>query len=101
MMRRQNSGLRIQNSELKMALVVGLLFLPLLFAQPEDPPTAAASVPAAKPARPVKPGVKTPGVQIPTAELKPEAVFEVPGSPDWQAVGEDAMWVSNKPKDSV
>jgi virginiamycin B lyase len=53
-----------------------------------------------KPAHPVKPGVKKPGVQIPIAELKPDAVFETPGSPDWLAVG-DNVWVSNKPKNSV
>src|SRR5882724_2222440 len=49
---------------------------------------------------PVKPGVKTPGVQIPMTSLKPEAVFEVPGTPDWIAIG-DAVWISNKPKNSV
>jgi virginiamycin B lyase len=47
-----------------------------------------------------KPGVKAPGIQIPMAALKPDAVFEVPGSPDWIAVG-DSMWISNKPKNSV
>ena len=47
-----------------------------------------------------KPGVKAPGVQIPITTLKPEAVFEVPGSPDWIAVG-DAVLISNKPKNSV
>src|SRR5579864_3411783 len=47
-----------------------------------------------------KPGVKTPGVKIPMASLKPEAVFEVPGAPDWIAVGE-SVWISNEPKDSV
>jgi virginiamycin B lyase len=49
---------------------------------------------------PAKPGVKTPGVQIPIASLKPDAVFEVPGTPDWIAVG-DSVWISNKPKNSV
>ena len=34
------------------------------------------------------------------ASLKPETVFEVPGSPDWIAVG-DAVWISNKPKNSI
>jgi len=51
-------------------------------------------------AKPVKTGVKTPGVQIPIASLKPDAVFPVPGAPDWMAVGE-SVWVSNKPKNSV
>ena len=52
------------------------------------------------PASPPKPGVKTPGVKIPIERLKPDAVFAVPGAPDWIAVDE-SVWVSNKPKDSV
>jgi len=47
-----------------------------------------------------KPGVKTPGVQIPMTLLKPEAVFDIPGSPDWIAVDE-SVWISNMPKNSV
>jgi virginiamycin B lyase len=53
-----------------------------------------------KPADPPKPGVTTPGVQMPIERLKPDAVFPVPGSPDWIAVDE-AVWISNKPRDSV
>ncbi len=34
------------------------------------------------------------------ARLKPEAVFPVPGAPDWIAV-DDAVWVSNAPGDNV
>lgn len=49
---------------------------------------------------PPKPGVKTAGVKIPIERLKPDAVFPVPGAPDWIAVDE-AVWVSNKPKGSV
>src|SRR5712692_8447575 len=55
---------------------------------------------AQRPAFPAKTGVKTPGVQIPIAKLKTEAVFAVPGAPDWMAVDEH-VWVSNEPKDSV
>ena len=53
--------------------------------------------------RPPKPGVKTPGVKIPIEKLKPEAVYVVPGSPDWLAVDPIAKytWVSNEPKDTV
>jgi virginiamycin B lyase len=47
-----------------------------------------------------KAGVKVPGIQIPMVSLKPDAIFEVPGSPDWIAVG-DSVWISNKPKNSV
>ena len=49
---------------------------------------------------PPKPGVKGPGVKVPIERLKPDAVFEVPGSPDWIAVDE-AVWISNRPKDTV
>jgi virginiamycin B lyase len=54
----------------------------------------------AQSARPAKPGVKTPGVKIPIERLKPDAVFDVPGAPDWIAV-DRAVWISNKPKNSV
>ena len=47
-----------------------------------------------------KPGVKTPGVQIPLAKLVPEVKFELGGSPDWIAIDKD-VWVSNKPKNTV
>src|SRR6266536_1997955 len=47
-----------------------------------------------------RPGVKAPGVKIPIERLVPDAVFDVPGAPDWIAVDE-AVWVSNKPKDSI
>ncbi len=68
------------------------LYLPALM--------AIATVLCGQEKPPAKPGVKTPGVKIPIASLKPEAVFEVPGTPDWIAVG-DAVWISNKPKNSV
>jgi virginiamycin B lyase len=47
-----------------------------------------------------RPGVKTAGVKIPIERLKPDAVFAVPGTPDWLAIDE-AVWVSNKPRDSI
>jgi virginiamycin B lyase len=53
--------------------------------------------------RPPKPGVTTPGINIPIERLKPEAVYPVPGSPDWLAIDpiDHAVWVSNEPRDSV
>src|SRR5579871_773791 len=50
--------------------------------------------------KPSRPGVKTPGVQIPMASLKPEATFDIPGAPDWMAIG-DSVWISNSPKNTV
>jgi YVTN family beta-propeller protein len=45
--------------------------------------------------------VKTPGVQRDMSTLTPMAVFPVEGVPDWQVVTEDAVWVSNGPKNSL
>jgi virginiamycin B lyase len=50
--------------------------------------------------RKTPPGVQNPGIRIPIARLKPDAVFPVGGVPDWLAI-DSHVWVSNKPKDSV
>ena len=55
---------------------------------------------APKPARPPRPGVKATNVRVAVTALKPEAVFEVPGAPDWIAIDE-SVWVSNYPKNTV
>jgi virginiamycin B lyase len=55
---------------------------------------------APKPPLPPKPGVKTPKVLDAITALKPEAVFDVPGVPDWIAIDE-SVWVSNYPKNTV
>jgi virginiamycin B lyase len=70
-----------------------MLKLPLVLA-------AAVLLAQAQPPEPHKPGVATPGVQVPLDRLKPEAIYAVPGAPDWIAIG-DEVWVSNKPKDSL
>jgi virginiamycin B lyase len=57
--------------------------------------------PPKKMQRPPRPGIKEPGVQSPMTDLKPDAVFPVPGVPDWQVVTADAVWVSNGPKNTV
>jgi virginiamycin B lyase len=74
-----------------------LVIAPIFAQQPAPPPVTTTSQ---RPARPPKPGVKTPGVQIPFASLKPDYEFPVPGAPDWIAVGE-SVWISNSPKNNV
>ena len=69
------------------------------FAAENAPPPKPVA--PAKSAPPVRPGVKTPGVQAPMSTLKPDAVFPVEGTPDWLAVDKDSVWVSNKPKNTV
>jgi len=63
-------------------------------------PIAAISFFQTKPTRPPRPGVKTPGVRVPITALKPDAVFEVPGAPDWIAIDE-SVWISNEPRNTV
>ncbi len=55
---------------------------------------------SAQTTKPIKAnGVK--GVQIPIARLKPDHIFDIPGKPDWIAIGENTIWVSNSPKNTV
>ena len=51
-------------------------------------------------ARRPRPGVSKPGVKIPIERLVPDAVFPVPGAPDWIGI-DQSVWISNRPKDSV
>jgi virginiamycin B lyase len=63
----------------------------------------AAAMPArqnAPPATTPRLGLSTPGVTIPAEKLEPIAVFDIPGAPDWMAVGEQ-IWISNSPKNIV
>jgi virginiamycin B lyase len=50
---------------------------------------------------PPRPGVSTPGVKREIAGVKPLAVFETGGTPDWQVLTDDAVWVANGPLDSI
>lgn len=67
---------------------------------------AAAPAPAKQDAkqrakRPPRPGVSTPGVKRDMEAIKPIAVFPVEGTPDWQVVTTDAVWVANGPKNTI
>jgi YVTN family beta-propeller protein len=62
---------------------------------------AFAQQPPAKKGRPNRPGVSTPGVKREMAAIQPAAVFPVEGTPDWQVMTEDAVWVTNGPKNTV
>jgi virginiamycin B lyase len=68
---------------------------------PPVEPAPAPTVPATRPQRPPRPGVGTPGVKRDITAIKPIAVFPVEGVPDWQVVTEDAVWVSNGPKNTI
>ena len=65
-----------------------------------DPARDGHQPPTTQAARPRRPGVTTPGVRIPITKLKPEAIYDVPGAPDWMAIDKE-VWVSNSPKHNV
>jgi hypothetical protein len=60
----------------------------LLGAQEATPP------PPPKRVRIVRPGVNTPGVSRSMTDIKKEAEFKIPGSPDWSVVTADSLWVT-------
>src|SRR5277367_1306667 len=63
-----------------MRLLIGLIAI-FCMAMADDKAPKSANRKGPSPAP--KPGIKTPGVQIPFAHLKPEAEFEIPGKPEW------------------
>jgi YVTN family beta-propeller protein len=89
------------------ALVTGLAMAGCLWMlAAQDPPGQTAQPPAdaakkQRPRRPPPPGVTTPGVKREMTAIKPDAVFPIEGTPDWQVLTEDGVWVSNGPKNTV
>jgi YVTN family beta-propeller protein len=93
---------------MKMKLILIAAFLPLvavLAQQQQTPPPDAPPTPPAdaapkkmgrgpRPPRVPAPGVSTPGVKRDMTTITPIATFETGGNPDWQAVTDDAVWVS-------
>jgi YVTN family beta-propeller protein len=65
----------------------------------QDNPAPAA--PPKRAPRPPKPGVSTPGVRREVSAIQPIAVFPVEGTPDWQVITDDAVWITNGPKGTV
>ena len=53
----------------------------------------------AQPAK--RPGVSTPGVRREISSIQPLAVFQLGGSPDWQMLTPNALWVANSPLNSI
>jgi len=74
-----------------LALVLAAALLPQLL--PAQETTANPAPPAHRP-RIVRLGVNTPGVSRSMADIKKDAVFTPPGSPDWSVVTADSLWVT-------
>jgi len=56
----------------------------------------------AQQSKPPRPGVGTPGVKRPLSSITPVAVFDAgSGTPDWQVLTEDAVWVTNGPRNAI
>jgi streptogramin lyase len=75
--------------------------MPLLLVYGQDPAPPAATEKKERPKRPPRPGVSTPGVKREISTITPTAVFPVAGTPDWQVITDDAVWVSNGPKNTI
>lgn len=92
-----------KHSFLRIALACAGGVMAVMIAGAQEPAAQeAAKAPAKQRAkRPPRPGVTTPGVRRDMATITPIAVFPVEGTPDWQAVTEDAVWVSNGPRNTV
>ena len=75
--------------------------LPLMLVLGQDAAAPPAAEKRERPKRAPRPGVSTAGVKRDMTTLTPAAVFSVPGTPDWQVITEDAVWVSNGPKNTV
>ena len=75
--------------------------MPLLLVFGQDPVAPPAAEKKERPKRAPRPGVATPGVKREMSTITPTAVFPVPGNPDWQVMTEDAVWVSNGPKNTI
>jgi virginiamycin B lyase len=58
--------------------------------------------PEKKPKDPPRPGVSTPGVKRELSSITPVAVFDTgSGTPDWQVLTDDAVWVANGPRNAI
>ncbi|MCU1260740.1 MAG: hypothetical protein JWO80_3625 [Bryobacterales bacterium] len=84
----------------KMLLGIGFAGMLVVTSDAQENPTVQANKKQSS-RRPVRPGVSTPGVKREMSSITPMAVFPVEGTPDWQVVTEDAVWVTNGPKNTI
>lgn len=84
---------------MRKSLIVVLTAVVSVVGQDAPPPGPPQQKKGMRPQRPPLPGVKE--VQKPMTEITPEAVFPVPGVPDWTTAAPDGIWVSNKPKGTI
>ena len=82
-------------------MTVGLgASMPALLMFGQDP-VAPAAQKKERPKRAPRTGVSDASVKKEMASITPAVVFPVPGTPDWQVITEEAVWVSNAPKNTI
>jgi virginiamycin B lyase len=72
-------------------LTACIVFGPALFGQPSQ----------SRPKTLSPPGAAAPGVRREMSSIKPIAIFPAEGTPDWQVLTEDSVWVTNARKNTV
>ena len=77
------------------ALLAGYALLLSTLASANGLTQQGSEVPSPLQKEPARLGIHTTGVSRPMADLKPEAVFAVQGSPDWSVVTKDSVWVTS------
>src|SRR5262249_921747 len=82
------------------SLLLAAAWMATLVISAQDPVTAPPA-PEKKGKHPPPPGVSTLGVKKEMSAITPASVFRLPGTPDWQVVTDDAIWVSNGPKNTI
>src|ERR1700679_4194651 len=65
------------------------------------PPAGASGAQRQRTPRPPKTGVPTPGVRREMTSITPDAIYQVPGNPDWQGSTEEAQWVTSSSTNTV
>ena len=85
---------------LVLAVVCGVLPGMLMWAQ-NGPAGASGVQQQQRTPRAPKPGVSTPGVRREMTSITPDAIYMVPGNPDWQVSTEDAQWVTSSSTNTV
>jgi virginiamycin B lyase len=82
----------------RLGVSVGLMAVSLTASIPgtaQNAPAPATGPGQAHPPRVVRPGVSASGVVRPIAELKPQTIYTVAGTPDWSVMAGNAVWVSS------
>jgi virginiamycin B lyase len=90
----------MRKSWLPFSIFAGILIanLAITLLPAQDPAPAA---PKQRPKRPPKPGVSTPGVKREMTAIHPDVVIPIEGTPDWQVLTDDSVWVANGPKNTI